>query len=566
MKFKIPKEPGLKHMNTIINESLMSILFDDNDLDRMFALLFERCVKKGEIGPARKQQEFFAGGELNLEKVLVPNLSKNASLSGFDNERGREILLNWVSTSVIQFNTIGKTKKGSQIDFMKFLTIGGYRAGLPKAETRSSVRQIDSTFYRNLVRYVGNLPGCEKPAEEIHNRVTSTSLAVGLDFDPIHQPWKEPAYNGRDEIDINTLLELRLLENFSPRVERSKSVPKYGQNASSTELPFPETLEELSRDFFNITEAFKNRSSSELLSMYKSIFSLRLYKLPILLTSILKNYKSGEYDASIEREMFFDFTNSKNSSSYNLAVRCVLDDVNFAGQYLYFGTFLREAEQMVRKISARNLEYQKLSPEDRIKYLYEFALSDTANDRAYDSLQEFRDFYGETHPDSIEANKILDACEKETHFETLIEVILSAIRQRGSSSLRKWFYSVGGLKNEKNSRTVAILGGDMRHITGWHYTMSDAVLNTLLHMCFMDLHGNIMKRSELPMEEVLSRLRERFGIVIAVPPIGYESIENQRAASENFIAFKKRLRQLGWFEGLSDDFDAQHITKPAGDN
>jgi len=92
LKFKIPKEPGLKHMNTIINESLMSILFDDNDLDRMFALLFERCVKKGEIGPARKQHEFFVGGELNLEKVLVPNLSKNASLSGFDNERGREFL------------------------------------------------------------------------------------------------------------------------------------------------------------------------------------------------------------------------------------------------------------------------------------------------------------------------------------------------------------------------------------------------------------------------------------------------------------------------------------------
>jgi hypothetical protein len=486
-------------------------------------------------------------------------------MSGFDSERGREILLNWVSTSVIQFNTIGKTKKGSQIDFMKFLTIGGYRAGLPKDETRSSVRQIDSTFYRNLINYVGNLPGCEKPAEEIHTRVTSTSLAVGLDFDPIHQPWKEPTYNGRDEIDINTLLELRLLENFSPRVERAKPASSKAQNANSVNLPFPEVLEDLSRDFFNITEAFKNRSSSELLSMYKSIFSLRLYKLPILLTSVLKNYKAENYDAEFDREMFFDFTNSKKSASYNLAIKCVLEDVNFAGQYLYFGTYLREAEHMVRKISARSAEYQSLGPEERVKYLYNFATSDTANDRAYDSLQEFRDFYNADHPDSVEANEILNSCQKETHFETLIEVILSAVRQRGNSSLRKWFYSVGGLKNERSSTTVAILGGDMRHITGWHYTMSDAVLNTLLHMCFMDDRGNIIKRTELPMEDVLNRLRNRFGIVIAVPPLGFESIENQRAASENFVAFKKRLRQLGWFEGLSDDFDAQHITKPAGD-
>jgi hypothetical protein len=99
MKFKIPKEPGLKHMNSITNGSLMTILFDDTELDRMFALLFERCVKKGEIGPARKQKEFAPGGDLNLEEKLIPELSKKIALVGFDSERGREILKNWSSTS-----------------------------------------------------------------------------------------------------------------------------------------------------------------------------------------------------------------------------------------------------------------------------------------------------------------------------------------------------------------------------------------------------------------------------------------------------------------------------------
>lgn len=561
MKFKIPKEPGLKRMNSITNSSLMTILFDDTELDRMFALLFERCVKKGEIGPARKQKDFALGGDLNLEEKLIPGLSVNDSLIGFDSARGREILKNWSSTSVIQFTTVGKTKQGNQIDFMKFLTIGGYRAGLPKGENRSSVRQIDSTFYRNLVSYLEKLPGCEKPREEIHISVTSTSLAIGLEFDPMKHPWEAPTYNEKDEIDINTLLELRILENFNPVASRSSKVKR----ENSPPLPFPEILEDLSRDFYWITKAFKDRSSTELLSMYKSIFSLRLYRLPILFTKQLRGYSIGEYDSIADHEMFFDFTNSKKSASYELAVQNVIEDVNFASQYIYFNIYLREAEQMVRKISTRNAEFEKLNPEERVKYLFNFAKSDTAFDKAYDLLQEFRDFYDENHSDYEESNRILDACEKENHFETLIEVILSAVRQRGNSSLRKWFYSVGGLKYEKSAHTVAVLGGDMRHITGWHYAMSDAVLNTLLHMCFLDMNGVLMNRNFLTMEEVLKRLRDRFGVVVAVPPKGFETIQNQKAATENFIAFKKRLRQLGWFEGLSDDFDAQHITKPAGD-
>jgi hypothetical protein len=561
MKFKIPKEPGLKHMNSITNGSLMTILFDDTELDRMFALLFERCVKKGEIGPPRKQKEFAPGGDLNLEEKLIPALSTNKALVGFDSERGREILKNWSSTSVIQFNTVGKTKQGSQIDFMKFLTIGGYRAGLPKSENRSSVRQIDSTFYRNLVSYLEKLPGCEKPREEIHASVTSTSLAVGLEFDPMKQPWKSPTYNEKDEIDINTLLELRILENFNPEVARATK----SKSESDSNLPFPEILEDLSRDFYWITNAFKNRSSSELLAMYKSIFSLRLYRLPILFAKKLKSYSIADYDAIADHEMFFDFTNLKKSASYDLAVQNVIEDVNFASQYLYFNIYLREAEQMIRKINSRNVEFQKLNPEERVKYLFEFAKSETAIDKAYDLLEVFRDFYDESNPDYEESNRIIDACEKDNHFDSLIEVILSAVRLRGNSSLRKWFYSVGGLKYEKSANTVAILGGDMRHITGWHYTMSDSVLNTLLHMCFLDVNGKLMGRNYLTMQEVLNRLRDRFGVVIAIPPTGFETIQNQKAATENFIAFKKRLRQLGWFEGLSDDFDAQHITKPAGD-
>jgi len=209
-------------MVSVKNDDVMPILFNDTDLNRMFALLFERCVKKGQINPPRTKKDFADDGELNLEKSLIPKLSKNPKMQGFDTPDGNEILLHWIRTSIIEFTTEGKTGKGEQIDYMRFLNIAGYRSGLPKSENRSSTRNIDTTIYRSLVSYVKNLPDCEKPFQEIHEKVTRTSLAQGVDFEPAKQPWERPIFNEVDLIDINTLLQLRLLEHFEVKAMRAK--------------------------------------------------------------------------------------------------------------------------------------------------------------------------------------------------------------------------------------------------------------------------------------------------------------------------------------------------------
>ena len=128
------------------NENVMPILFNDTDLNRMFAILFERCVKKGRVNPPRTKKEFTLDGELNLENSLIPKLAKNLKMIGFNTPDGHEILLHWIKTSIIEFTTEGKTSKGEQIDYMRFLNIAGYRSGLPKSENRSSTRNIDTTI------------------------------------------------------------------------------------------------------------------------------------------------------------------------------------------------------------------------------------------------------------------------------------------------------------------------------------------------------------------------------------------------------------------------------------
>ena len=58
------------------------------------------------------------------------------------------------------------------------------------------------------------------------------------------------------------------------------------------------------------------------------------------------------------------------------------------------------------------------------------------------------------------------------------------------------------------------------------------------------------------------RLKERFGILINETSEDDRSIQAGQAASSNLNEFKIRLRQLGRFESLSDEFEAQYVRSP----
>ncbi|MGH3280519.1 MAG: hypothetical protein ACRDNW_15460 [Trebonia sp.] len=47
---------------------------------------------------------------------------------------------------------------------------------------------------------------------------------------------------------------------------------------------------------------------------------------------------------------------------------------------------------------------------------------------------------------------------------------------------------------------------------------------------------------------------DHFGILIDQPPTAFDSVNTRAAAAANLEAFKRRLRLLGCFDSLSDDF------------
>ena len=69
---------------------------------------------------------------------------------------------------------------------------------------------------------------------------------------------------------------------------------------------------------------------------------------------------------------------------------------------------------------------------------------------------------------------------------------------------------------------------------------------------------------ELRINELLTFLRERYGIYIAQFPrsdgFGPPTIEDRQALRDNMIAFVARLREVGFYRDLSDAYVTQTVT------
>ena len=118
---------------------------------------------------------------------------------------------------------------------------------------------------------------------------------------------------------------------------------------------------------------------------------------------------------------------------------------------------------------------------------------------------------------------------------------------------------MGGL-----NRPYGLLLGNTQGPRNWRYVLTDELLRTLVYLNAVDRHrDNINEASpvaSIRLDEFMAWMHERFGIVIDRPPRELDSSSSRAAAATNFNAFKRRLRQTGFFRGLSDDFNVQNLT------
>ena len=556
MTFSMPREVTiLKSFNKTKFNELMPILFNEVNLDTAFTLFFEKCIRKGNIAKKLRTNDFLEGqGDFSFHQNLVPNLSRSEYLENFDSDLGRSILSGWLQASVVEFVPLRSDKSVLVPDLLKLLSVATYRARLPRSNNSSSARGIDTTVYGSLINFLKDA-GSEIPTADIQASLIKTSISRGIDFSENDYPWDAPRYNEKDLLDITTMLELRLLEQF-PSVK--------GQQAtSSLELPLATPLDRLARDFLDITRAFSQISSDDLLAMYKSVFALRLYQLPIYLATVLNRLRKRENEfVDYSHKMFVDFSGQKGTPSYEMANRSAMNDLQTTSSLIestiYFLTSRSFMTAMPKSKISTGLT-KSLTVAD-LNELLNFAESKVASITAQSYIDAIRD-----HFEEVEDRTTLHIVEEiisqtNTKFEALVALIVADVGKRSRDGYRKWFKNIGGVDIARGTDTVALLAGNEK-TKSWTYSMTDRMLETLIDLCFVNENG-VGLASSLDLVDLLQRMNERFGILVNEVPVEEITIEGGLAANLNLQEFKKRLRQLGRFESLSDEFEAQYVRSP----
>jgi hypothetical protein len=98
------------------------------------------------------------------------------------------------------------------------------------------------------------------------------------------------------------------------------------------------------------------------------------------------------------------------------------------------------------------------------------------------------------------------------------------------------------------------------------FILDSRLLEVLLQILVLryDPDEGVYHSEEIQIDRLLSFLRERYGIYIDALPrgegFGEPSIEDREALRQNKDAFKNKLREIGFFQDLSDAYVTQHVT------
>ncbi|GCE27573.1 hypothetical protein KDA_30570 [Dictyobacter alpinus] len=550
MKIKLPKDLRGASFPRVLNLELNGF-----DIDLFLPSLFFTILSQGK-GKARQTN--------NPEdiKKYIESLSKHQALEGFDNANGRILLERFVRTSLIVTGRVGRAQKGEQILSLVPYTILTHKAGFPTHNSRQ--RKADIFIYQALRDYLQGDDALRSFAKQVFGR--------GIEIGQL--PDLGGTYDDHTQLDILTRLSIAFIDGFNntrPQLNRERKLP----NA------FPSLVNGLARDLLRYLFEFHDKMPTQaftynLLAMINfEFFNYTLHVVhainalvanPEVLPAAMQDDKQPS-----ALQMYVDFTNGSTPRSLEMSKACVRRDIEAYQQFSFSNLLLRQIDIYTAKLrnnSRRKADIEKILPIDTSGAHYLQGLLLLQEDpkinvhlEAAAQLDEERirteNIEKEEGEDS-EAWQMLDniANTGETDLERVISLLAETQRGDGSKNVISWFYGTGGIK-----KTHGVLRGLTTHRQTWRYAPENDLLAALVQVATARLSGPNQLRP-IKLREFLDFLKERYGILVDTPPAPFEGAEYAAAARDNLRAMLGRLRQMGIFRDLSDDFTVQRLHAP----
>jgi hypothetical protein len=147
-------------------------------------------------------------------------------------------------------------------------------------------------------------------------------------------------------------------------------------------------------------------------------------------------------------------------------------------------------------------------------------------------------------------------------FEAFIEILVTLRSAFHKTFILKCLDSLL-MKNQESG--ILRQPGRQGRGKGRRFFMGTRLLEVLLQIAVLRPSGASFKTGEIRIEELLDWLVARYGLYIDRLPeqfdsIGAPSITDRQALRGNFEAFKARLREIGFFQDLSDAYITQTVS------
>jgi hypothetical protein len=555
MKIKLPKGiVGVKF------PCICTIELNDFDIDQFLPSLFFTILAQGR-GKARR-----ANDPKDIQK-FIDALAEHPALEGFTDPEGRRVLERFVRTALITTGGVGRSRVDEQITSITPYTLLAHKPGFP---VTSIQRGTDTFIYQILREHLG--------ADDDLRDFVKTVFGRGVIVGNIAELGGK--YDGKTELDTLTRLSIAFLDGFEnthPGASREKDFPP----------PCPTLTKAFATDLRQYLFEYHRAMPIQAFTHHLLIlinFELFTYTLKLVhaVNELVQHPESLPAGMQAQGQisppqLYLDFTEASSGYSQEMARDCVRRDVETYQRFLESNLLLRLLD----------LYIEKLQRNTRTRAQIEKIVAPTCSSAEYlqgllrlrsdpiigrdiaasarideDEIRLLNTNEGEEN--NPEALNWLDAIV-DTAKDDVERVVRLLIEAQGSNALEhftKWYWSVGGMKKPQG-----VLRGTTNNRRSWRYAPTNDMLAMLVQLAAARL--NQPTNAEGPeriqpirLQAFLRFLEERFGILVDRPPAPFEGAEYIAAAHENLRAMLQRLRQMGIFRDLSDDFTVQRLHPP----
>lgn len=511
MAIKLNKEESVFRNELIFTADAKAINID-NTLVNLFMLLKHNGIRPRQR--ARSGENVFI--TMDILKNVFSKLETEGSVSGF--KENTPAVVNWLRCNLVNMVYRGKIDQ-EKISSLRPIHLESYRV-------RNASNTRDYFTADQVYLMLGVNPAIKEELKEF--------LGEGWDK-------TTGKISTNNKLDVDSLALLHIIKNVNPGLlESSSSLNQITPLLKNQAALYCEDVRRLL--------VYKRLIPRNVLIDYlKTItsFHLSVY-IQKLINYLPKMIEKGTLEVEETWSIVLDATDNFDSKISKIATKDSESFLNSVYDYI-------KATYQINA-ALRYLSLNKTNSENLPKAI-EILKNRPDNFETYFKVVWDNIYFSLEADDKVLIDEMVKY--EDSYFDRYIELI---VRARGLYQYKYHVQLVDNLSQKNNERGFIAQGRSTKHPR--RYVVGTRLLECLVQILVLNIKDDKFHTNSLSIEDLITKMKDRYGLVInGQNESRFENgdLNTNLAFKENLEAFKLKLRQIGFYNDLSDAYILQRI-------